>query len=157
MFFGGNLLTMVVGVLAILMSITVHELAHGYMAYCLGDETAKNAGRLTLNPIKHLDPLGALLMFLTGFGWAKPVPINPFFFQGNRTVGLMLVSLAGPVANLLLAMILATLFPLLFSVHQVFYTVLPSIIYLNIYLEQAYLNDFSVSSKQWFFSSLVQL
>jgi len=68
MFFGGNLLTMLVGVIAILMSITVHELAHGYVAYRLGDETAKNAGRLTLNPIKHLDPLGALLMFLTGFG-----------------------------------------------------------------------------------------
>ena len=70
-----------------------------------GDNTAKAAGRLTLNPLAHLDPIGALMMLIAGFGWAKPVPVNPFFFKGNRTTGMMLVSLAGPLVNLIVAYI----------------------------------------------------
>lgn len=90
-------------ILAVLMAITCHEVAHGYVAYRLGDPTAKNQGRLTLNPLAHLDPIGALLMLFAGFGWAKPVPVNPFYFEGNRNRGMMLVSVAGPMVNLLIS------------------------------------------------------
>ncbi|MFR6292156.1 MAG: site-2 protease family protein, partial [Peptococcaceae bacterium] len=83
-------------------AITCHETAHGYVAYRLGDPTAKNQGRLTLNPLAHLDLVGTLMMLIAGFGWAKPVPVNPFYFKGDRTKGMMLVSIAGPVTNLVL-------------------------------------------------------
>lgn len=103
MFFGNSLTSIVATLLAVLIAITFHETAHGYVAYRLGDPTAKNAGRLTLNPIAHLDPIGALLMLVAGFGWAKPVPVNPFYFNGDRTKGMMLVSIAGPLTNLVLS------------------------------------------------------
>ena len=103
MFFGNSLTSMVATLLAVLMAITFHETAHGYIAYRLGDPTAKNQGRLTLNPIAHLDPIGALMMFVFGFGWAKPVPVNPFYFEGYRTKGMMLVSVAGPLTNLIIS------------------------------------------------------
>ncbi len=87
----------------ILLAITVHESAHGWMAWKLGDPTAKNMGRLTLNPIKHLDPIGTLVFFLTQMiGWAKPVPVNPMYFKNPRR-DMIWVSLAGPVSNILLA------------------------------------------------------
>lgn len=103
MFFGGSITSIVATLLAVLIAITFHETAHGYVAYLLGDPTAKNQGRLTLNPIAHLDPIGALLMLVAGFGWAKPVPVNPFYFKGDRTKGMMLVSIAGPLTNLALS------------------------------------------------------
>lgn len=103
MFFGNSLTSMVATLLAVLMAITFHETAHGYIAYRLGDPTAKNQGRLTLNPIAHLDLIGALMMFVFGFGWAKPVPVNPFYFEGDRTKGMMLVSVAGPLTNLIIS------------------------------------------------------
>jgi len=94
----------------LLLGIICHEVAHGYVAYLLGDPTAKNAGRLTLNPLKHLDPLGTLVLVVTKIiGWAKPVPINPAYFKNTRT-GILLVSLAGPIANLLLAILFFLLF-----------------------------------------------
>ena len=96
----------------VLMAITFHEVAHGYTAYLLGDPTAKNAGRLTLNPIKHLDPIGALALFLVKVGWAKPVPIDPRYFANPRK-GMILVSLAGPVTNFILAVLFGLLFHLL--------------------------------------------
>lgn len=86
----------------ILMAIVCHECAHGWVSYKLGDPTAKNAGRLTLNPLKHLDPIGALCMLLFHVGWANPVPINPAYYR-NRSRGLILVSLAGPCSNFILA------------------------------------------------------
>ena len=88
----------------ILISLTLHELAHGYAAYKCGDNTAKAFGRLTLNPISHLDPLGALMIFIVGFGWAKPVPINMRNFRKPRR-DLFIVSIAGVVVNFLLAFI----------------------------------------------------
>lgn len=103
MFFGNSLTSMVATLLAVLMAITFHETAHGYVAYRLGDPTAKNQGRLTLNPIAHLDLIGALMMFVFGFGWAKPVPVNPFYFEGDRTKGMILVSVAGPLTNLIIS------------------------------------------------------
>jgi len=96
----------------VLSAITMHELAHGYIAYLLGDPTAKNAGRLTLNPIKHLDPIGTIALFLVKIGWAKPVPINAAYFANPRQ-GLILVSVAGPATNFLLAVVFALIFHLL--------------------------------------------
>lgn len=93
----------------LLISLTFHEFSHGYTAYRLGDITAKNAGRLTLNPLKHLDPVGALMMFVAGIGWAKPVPVDPFYFRDKKK-GMMLTSVAGPLSNILLAFVIA--FPL---------------------------------------------
>ena len=133
MFFD-SLSTMISGAVLVLVTITVHELAHGYAAYMLGDSTAKNAGRLSLNPLVHLDPLGAILLFVAGFGWAKPVPINPFFFKGNRSRGIMLVSVAGPLANLLLALILALSIPLVSNFNITILQIVANGIYLNIYM-----------------------
>ncbi len=90
----------------LLITIVFHELAHGLAAYLLGDNTAKDAGRLTLNPIRHIDPLGLLTMVFFRFGWAKPVPINPLKFK-NRKRDTILVSIAGITTNFILAIISA--------------------------------------------------
>ena len=100
--------------LPVLLAITLHELAHGYTAYLLGAPTAKNAGRLTLNPIKHLDPIGTIALFLIKIGWAKPVPINAAYFSNLRR-DLILVSIAGPAVNFVLAAVFALLFHLLYA------------------------------------------
>lgn len=86
------------------VAIIFHELAHGYTAYKLGDPTAKQAGRLTLNPIAHIDPIGFLSMLIFRFGWAKPVPINSRYFK-NRKIDTILVSIAGPISNFIIAII----------------------------------------------------
>ncbi len=91
---------------AILLALTVHEFAHGYVAYRLGDPTAKAMGRLTLNPLKHLDPLGTIAFFIIKIGWAKPVPVNPNYFK-NPQKDMLWVALAGPVVNLILAVLSA--------------------------------------------------
>ena len=88
----------------ILLAIVCHECAHGWVSYKLGDPTAKNAGRLTLNPLKHLDPVGALCMLFFHVGWANPVPINPWYYR-DRKKGIIYVSIAGPVANFILAFV----------------------------------------------------
>ena len=95
-----------------LLALTCHELAHGYVAWRLGDPTAKNAGRLTMNPLKHLDPLGVLAFIIMKIGWAKPVPVNPVYFRDPRK-GMLIVALAGPGANILLAVASAILVKLL--------------------------------------------
>lgn len=89
-------------VLASLLCITVHETCHGLVAWWLGDPTAKRAGRLTLNPLRHIDILGLLMMAVARFGWAKPVPVNMYNFKNPKT-GMALTALAGPVSNVLLA------------------------------------------------------
>jgi Zn-dependent protease len=88
----------------ILFALTIHEYCHGLVAKYLGDDTALRQGRLTLNPIAHLDVIGTILMFLVGFGWAKPVPVNPLNFKDPKK-GMLLVALAGPVSNLLTAIV----------------------------------------------------
>ena len=88
----------------ILIALSAHEAAHGYIAYKLGDRTAFNLGRVTLNPIKHLDPIGALCMLVFGYGWARPVPINARNFRNPRK-GMALTALAGPLTNLILGTI----------------------------------------------------
>ncbi|MBS3976943.1 MAG: site-2 protease family protein [Syntrophomonadaceae bacterium] len=97
------------GIPAILIAITFHEYAHGKMASILGDPTPKQQGRLSLNPIKHLDILGSLMLVVAGFGWAKPVEVNPYYFSGDRRRGMMLVGLAGPLMNIVLAYLAAVI------------------------------------------------
>ncbi len=86
-----------------LFALTFHEFAHAWTAYMLGDPTAKQMGRLTLNPLKHLDVVGTILLIFAHFGWAKPVPFNPLYIKGDRRRGTLLIALAGPLSNLLLA------------------------------------------------------
>jgi Zn-dependent protease len=95
---------------AILVALTVHEFFHGLTAHLLGDPTPKRQGRLTLNPLAHLDPLGTLLLLVAKFGWAKPVEVNPMYFRGNRQRGFLLVSLAGPASNIVLAFVAGILY-----------------------------------------------
>ena len=92
----------------VLLALSVHETAHGYVADKLGDPTARNMGRLTLNPAKHIDPLGFICMVLCGFGWAKPVPVNTGYFRRPKR-DMALTAAAGPLSNLLLALIFAIL------------------------------------------------
>jgi Zn-dependent protease len=92
----------------LLFALTLHEVAHGYVAFRLGDPTAKMAGRLTLNPLKHLDPIGTLAFFFIKFGWAKPIPVNAGYFR-NPQQGMLWVALAGPLTNLGLAIVSAIL------------------------------------------------
>ena len=100
----------------ILIAVTFHELAHGYVAYRLGDPTAKMLGRLTLNPLKHLDPVGTLAFIVTRMiGWAKPVPVNPNNLR-NPKKDMMWVSIAGPATNFVIAIIAAIAFKLLVSI-----------------------------------------
>ena len=97
-----NIQTLILLIPVILFALTVYELAHGYVAYRLGDPTAKYAGRLTLNPISHLDPVGTLMLFIVHFGWAKPVPVDPRYFA-NPKRDMLWVALAGPGSNIALA------------------------------------------------------
>lgn len=108
---------------AVLITLSIHEYCHGYAAYKLGDPTARNLGRLTLNPIKHLDPIGALCMVLFHFGWAKPVPINPRYFKKPKR-DFAITALAGPLSNLVIAFAAAFLY-------AVAYKLLSSISYAN--------------------------
>lgn len=104
---------MLISVIPALLCITLHELAHGYAAYRLGDMTAKNAGRLTLNPIRHIDILGLLMMIVFKFGWAKPVPVNMRNFK-NPKRDMAVTALAGPLCNLILTVLLLLLYGLVF-------------------------------------------
>ena len=97
-----------------LFCITIHELAHGFTAYCLGDTTAKDMGRLTLNPIKHIDIFGILMMVIVGFGWAKPVPVNMRRFKNPKWY-MAITALAGPVSNIMLAIVVFFIYGLLFT------------------------------------------
>ncbi len=98
------------------LGITCHEVAHGYVSYLLGDPTAKQAGRLTLNPLKHLDPIGTLTLLVTQLiGWAKPVPINPAYYKDYRR-GILYVSLAGPMANFVVMLFFVLLLKILIAV-----------------------------------------
>ncbi|OPL11114.1 MAG: hypothetical protein AVO34_03205 [Firmicutes bacterium ML8_F2] len=99
---------------ALLIAITAHEFAHARMAYHFGDATAKLQGRMNLNPINHLDPVGTVMILLVGFGWAKPVPINPNNFSQYRR-GLRWVSFAGPMANFILGFLTILLLNILFA------------------------------------------
>lgn len=103
------ILSILLGVIPSLLCITLHELSHGLVAYWLGDDTAKSRGRLTLNPIKHLDPVGLLMMLVFHVGWAKPVPVNMYKFK-NPKRGMAITALAGPGSNLLIAIVFMLLY-----------------------------------------------
>lgn len=93
--------------ITLIIALTVHEFSHAWTADQLGDDTPRANGRLTLNPLAHLDPIGSLMMLIVGFGWAKPVPVNPFALSRRTPAGLMLVAAAGPLSNLVLAILAA--------------------------------------------------
>ena len=101
----GSLRDILLRVAAVFLCLTIHETCHGLAAYALGDPTAKRAHRLSLNPLRHIDWLGLLMMVVAGFGWAKPVPVNPNYFKKPKE-GMAVTALAGPVSNLLLAILL---------------------------------------------------
>jgi Zn-dependent protease len=99
--------SLISAIITLVVALTFHEFAHAWMAKRFGDDTAERAGRLTLNPLVHLDPIGSLMLVFVGFGWAKPVPINPYTIRRSGKVAMLLVSLSGPIANLLLAILAA--------------------------------------------------
>lgn len=107
------LFQILVRVLVVFTALPLHEFAHGWVARKLGDHTAERMGRLDLNPLHHFDPFGTTMLLLTGYGWAKPVPINPVYFK-NPKKGMALTALAGPVSNILLAAVLMIVYKLLY-------------------------------------------
>ncbi|KXZ39921.1 Zn-dependent protease (includes SpoIVFB) [Alkalithermobacter thermoalcaliphilus JW-YL-7 = DSM 7308] len=96
----------------ILIAISVHEFGHALMAYMLGDDTAKRYGRLTLDPFKHIDAIGMIVMFIARFGWAKPVPVDERNFKVNKRLGIFLVSISGPIFNIITAILIIYIFKL---------------------------------------------
>lgn len=131
-----RILNMLLNIVPALICITLHELAHGYTAYRLGDNTAKNAGRLTLNPIKHIDPFGLLMMIVARFGWAKPVPVNMYNFKKPKR-GMAITALAGPFMNVIIAIVslftYGLLYPLLYGTNA-------GSIFLSMFSTMAYLS-----------------
>ena len=99
--------TFIALLIALVIALSMHEFAHAWTANYLGDDTPRAYGRLTLNPLAHLDPIGSLLLVFAGFGWAKPVPVNPYNLNRRSPAGLMWVSLAGPASNFLMAVLAA--------------------------------------------------
>ncbi len=102
---GNNPVQFIYLAITLVVALTVHEFAHAWSAFQLGDNTAERMGRLTLNPLKHLDPLGTIVMLAVGFGWAKPVPFDPYAVTRRTPAGIMLVAAAGPLSNLLMAIV----------------------------------------------------
>ncbi|MDO4982378.1 MAG: site-2 protease family protein [Eubacteriales bacterium] len=131
------ILSIVLAVIPSLLCITLHEMSHGYTALLLGDTTAKDAGRLTLNPIKHLDPMGLLMLAVFHVGWAKPVPINMFKFKDPKK-GMALTALAGPASNLLIALVFMFLYGVFFiplrssTAGEYFLTMLQLTVYISL-------------------------
>lgn len=144
MFLDFDLFTLVVRTIVLLTTIPVHEAAHAYVAYKLGDPTAKYSGRLTLNPMAHFDPVGTLRLLFTGIGWAKPVPINPLNFRESKK-GMAISAAAGPISNLILATISLAAYKILFGFYvatgaydsyilTTFMTIFSSMCYINVSL-----------------------
>jgi len=107
------LLGLLLGVIPSLICITLHELSHGLVAYALGDDTAGKMGRLSLNPLKHLDPMGLLMMLIFHVGWAKPVPVNMYRFK-NPKRGMALTAIAGPLSNIVISIVFLFIFGLFY-------------------------------------------
>ena len=122
-------------ILAIIVGITIHEFAHAWAAYSFGDSTAKNMGRLSLNPLVHLDPFGFILLLLAGFGYGRPVPVNPYNFR-NQKWGNIIVSAAGPFSNLVQIAIFGLALNFLFFLgpNNLLVNFLVALIYINVVL-----------------------
>ncbi|MBQ7095316.1 MAG: site-2 protease family protein [Clostridia bacterium] len=120
---------------AIIVSLTLHEFAHAWIAARLGDPTPKETGRLSLNPLRHIDPFGFIVMLLARFGWAKPVQVNPLYFKNPRK-GMMITALAGPIMNLALCLISSLLmfFSIAFGWPDFLYYFFVYMVYLNVAL-----------------------
>ncbi|MCB8988236.1 MAG: site-2 protease family protein [Ardenticatenaceae bacterium] len=104
--------TLISRAIVLLVAFTIHELSHAVVADRMGDPTPRRMGRITLNPIAHLDPIGTILLLVSGFGWAKPVMINPMNLRGNPRTGMAIVAAAGPISNVVMAVIFAIPFQL---------------------------------------------
>lgn len=130
-----NVLAIVLRVAAVFLCLTIHETSHGLAAYALGDPTAKRERRLSLNPLRHIDPLGLLMMFFAGFGWAKPVPVDMRYFKNPKS-GMAITALAGPLSNFLLALVLLFLckFMIYHAVATTFTLTLFEFLYVTAYL-----------------------
>lgn len=118
---GTRILGCLFSLIAVLAALSIHEFSHGLAAYACGDDTAKSQGRLSFNPLAHLDPVGTIMLLLVGFGWAKPVQINPNRFKKVK-LGIIVTALAGPLSNFILSFICAiiySLFYLLYVVHSI--------------------------------------
>jgi Zn-dependent protease len=104
---GRSIASIIALVIVLVIAFTLHEFAHAFVAYRLGDPTAKNQGRLSFDPRRHLDVIGTLMVLAVGFGWAKPVPVNPYYLRGNPKTSMAIVAVAGPLSNLALAILAA--------------------------------------------------
>ena len=113
--FSLSLSSIITRVITLIIAFTVHEYAHAWTANRLGDSTPKMNGRLTLNPLAHLDPIGSLMLIVAGFGWAKPVPVNPYALRRRSSSAMMLVALAGPLSNLIMAIFGSIIFVLVWD------------------------------------------
>src|SRR5512145_1956195 len=111
----GDPFTLVLNAMILFIALPIHEFAHAWTANYFGDDTPRLYGRLTLNPLAHLDPMGSLMMIVVGFGWAKPVPVNPYALGRRSESAYMWVSLAGPLSNLLQAILGAVVFRVVFA------------------------------------------
>jgi Zn-dependent protease len=107
MLFNLSVPTLISRIITLMIAFTLHEFAHAATATALGDGTPRSYGRLTLNPMAHLDPMGTIMLMFAGFGWAKPVPVNPYAVNRKTKAGMMLVSVAGPASNLLMGVVAA--------------------------------------------------
>ena len=136
MFSTDYLIELVISCVAALIALSVHEFSHAYAAYKLGDPTARNLGRLSINPIKHLDPLGTICMIFFHFGWAKPVPINARNFKNPRN-GFAISALAGPLSNIILGFITALIFLICSNVF--------------VYTSSAFLNNLMINTLNFLF------
>ena len=143
MFFDMNIPTLISRIFVLLTAFAVHEFAHAWTANYFGDNTPRANGRLTLNPLAHLDVMGSLMLVFVGFGWAKPVPVNVYALDRRSPAAFMWVSLAGPMSNLLMAVVASIPFQLgLFTLQDAYFgsigTFLPSIAY--VLYEFVYIN-----------------
>lgn len=107
-----DIYTIIARIIVLLVAFTIHELSHAVTADYLGDPTPRRMGRITLNPLKHLDPFGTIMLIIAGFGWAKPVMVNPMNMRGNPRTSMAIVAIAGPLSNLIMAAIAAVFFRL---------------------------------------------
>lgn len=114
----GSLEGIVLRLASVFLCLTIHESCHGLAAYALGDPTAKRAHRLSLNPLRHIDWIGFVMMIVAGFGWAKPVPVDPRYFKKPKQ-GMAITALAGPASNFVLAYVSTIIYSMLFAVAQV--------------------------------------
>ncbi len=118
----------------ILLGLTVHEFSHAYISNKCGDTTSKDQGRITLNPLKHIDPLGFIMLLVAGFGWAKPVQFNEKNLQNPQT-DVMKIAVAGPFSNAILALVLSWIFALIYKINpDIFYSVLSEVFLYAIYI-----------------------